>query len=260
MHGARWLLYLWPGLPQLWWRGAASALAVAVGFALALDAALLATWVWSELLSASVRPLVWPVLGLVWVGGMAGTAWRGLSAVASAELGQREDLFPRTLGEYLRGNWLEAEILCRRLVERNAGDAEALLLLATVLRHTSRTDEARSTLAQLRRLDAAAAWKQEIDDELARLAEISPAETFPDGVTATEANGHTQASDIQANDENRVVNEKADERVEPQTDTTTIASTAIAAKQSNLLIPSSTNHSSSITATPAEKPKLLDAA
>lgn len=171
MRAAQWLLYLWPGLPQLWWRGAVSALAVAVGFALALDAALLATWVWSELLATSLRPLVWPVLGLVWIGGMTGTAWRGLSAVASAELGQREDLFPRTLGEYLRGNWLEAEILCRRLVERNAGDAEALLLLATVLRHTSRTDEARSTLAQLRRLDAAAAWKQEIDDEQARLAD-----------------------------------------------------------------------------------------
>jgi hypothetical protein len=143
-----------------------SALLVAVGFALALDVALLATWVWSELLAANVRPWVWPTWGLIWIGGMAAMAWRGLSAAAAADLGQREDLFPRTLGEYLRGNWLEAEILCRRLTERDAGDAESLLLLATVLRHTGRSNEARSTLAQLRRLDAAAAWEQEIGDEL----------------------------------------------------------------------------------------------
>jgi Tetratricopeptide repeat len=171
MRRTRWLLFLWPGLPQLWWRGAWSALAAAVGFALALDMALLATWVWSELLAASVRPFVWPTLGLVWVGGLAATAWRGLSAAAAADVGQREDLFPRTLGEYLRGNWLEAEILCRRLIERDAGDAEALLLLATVLRHARRSDEARTTLDQLRRLDAAEGWKREIDDEMERLAE-----------------------------------------------------------------------------------------
>ncbi len=174
MSRARWLLYLWPGLPQLWWQGAWSALAVAVGFGLLLDAALLATWVYSELLAAGLRPLVWPVFGLVWIGGLAATTWRGLSVAATADLNQREDLFPRTLGEYLKGNWLEAEILCRRLLELNAKDAEALLLLATVLRHAGRAEEARATLVQLRRLDAADHWEQEINDELARLTIADP--------------------------------------------------------------------------------------
>jgi len=236
MRSARWLLYLWPGLPQLWWRGAWSALAAAVCFAIALDVALLATWYWSELLAASLRPFVWPMLSLVWVGGMAGTAWRGLSAAAASDANEREDLFPRTLGEYLRGNWLEAEILCRRLVERDAGDAEALLLLATVLRHSGRLNEARSALAQLLRLDAAAAWEQEIREELARLSAAHP-EIQENGKLETNHESQTDPTDPQ-------------ERQEPDEDQQPPTAEVHSVKTSP--IPT--------IVTSATKPKLLDAA
>ena len=181
MRRARWLLYLWPGLPQLWWQGALSALAVAVGFALALDVALLATWVWSELLAASVRPLVWPVLGLVWIGGIGG------DGLARAE--RRGDGRPRPA----RG--LVSADLGRILKGELAGSGDPLsaacwsAMPATPKRCCCWPPCCGTPAGPTRPVrlwpncgdwTPPQPWEQEIDDELARLAEKNrPKERVP---------------------------------------------------------------------------------
>ncbi len=86
------------------------------------------------------------------------------------------DLFLLALGEYLKGNWYEAESVCQQLLRDKARDAEAELMLATILRHTGRYAAARERLDDLKRWDDAAKWEWEIANELERLAEAEQQE------------------------------------------------------------------------------------
>src|SRR5690606_14428372 len=82
-------------------------------------------------------------------------------------------LFQQALDDYLRGDWLAAETGFVRLVAANRRDADALLMLATLYRHTRRHDEAHETLRRLERLEAAEKWRLEIETEKQRLAEAA---------------------------------------------------------------------------------------
>jgi hypothetical protein len=163
-------MYLWPGLAELWWRGAWSGLALAGAFALVACFAVSATWVWDELLGAGRA-------GTIWSGFFA--AWLGLFVVSLRRAprgglpgaGGPDDAFPGALAQYLKGNWLEAETLARGLLIRSPEDVEAALLLTAVLRHTGRIDEGRETLDAVTLWDRAAAWRMEIDREYRLLAE-----------------------------------------------------------------------------------------
>jgi hypothetical protein len=169
MRGVQWAIYLWPGLPGLWWRGVWSGLALAVSFALLLNLVVAATLVWGELLGPQRA-------GAIWSGFIAG--WLALLFVSRRAAPRAEasptgpnDLFPAALAEYLRGNWLDAELLARQLVVRIPADVEATLLLAATLRHTNRFDEAREILDALVLWDRAASWQMEIDAEYQRLSD-----------------------------------------------------------------------------------------
>ncbi len=170
MRRMPWAVYLWPGLPQLSQRGSWPALVVALGAAALLDVALLATLVWDELLSADLRMVYWLFLLAAW----------GLSAGLSAWLYQREkrrreadanrDIFREALDHYLQGNWFAAEQALSRLLRKNRRDVEARLMLATLLRHTRRWDEAARQLDVLVRLEDAQKWELEIRHEAELLA------------------------------------------------------------------------------------------
>ena len=49
MTALRFLTLIWPGLPWLWLRGSLSGLALAVAFAVAVDVAIVVTWIWPGL-------------------------------------------------------------------------------------------------------------------------------------------------------------------------------------------------------------------
>ncbi len=89
------------------------------------------------------------------------------------EVGPPKDLFPRALGEYLRGNWYAVETLCHQMLRAEARDVDARLLLASTLRHAGRRDEARLWLDELGRFEDAAKWELEIEQEMAQLAEAA---------------------------------------------------------------------------------------
>jgi len=162
---------LWPGLGQLWVEGAWSGLALALGFGCLLNLLLLNSLVWTEWVEPSQRVAGWVALSVFWFVS-AGMSWRWRAEHNAPIAGNSEqDLFPRALGEYLKGNWYEAESCCRQLLRDKARDVEAQLMLATILRHTGRSAEARERLDDLKRLDDAAQWEWEITNELERLAE-----------------------------------------------------------------------------------------
>ncbi len=73
-----------------------------------------------------------------------------------------DDRFVRAQGEYLQGNWFEAESLLHAILADTPRDAEAHLLLASVLRHSRRWSAALRRLDQLELLDTSARWRYEI--------------------------------------------------------------------------------------------------
>lgn len=170
MRSTHWATYLWPGLPQLWAMGSWSGLLLAVGFAALLNLLLVASFVWVQLLDGSLLTFGWAALGLVWVSAPLVSGWSKSTAVAEPSV----DLFRQAQAEYLKGNWFEAETLLAKRLEQVPLDAEARLLLATLLRHVRRYEEARRQLAHLEKLEGSLGWQVEIASERRRLDELSP--------------------------------------------------------------------------------------
>ena len=165
-----WATYLWPGLPQLWQQGLWSGLVLAVGFGMLLNVALLASFVWVELLGPAWLRTLWLTLGSVWALSAAATAWHGWG-VAPRLVRSAEAMFREALSEYLRENWFEAEQAVHKLLDAHERDVEGRLLLATLLRQTERYAEATAQLARLELLKDAQKWALEIGVEKQLLAE-----------------------------------------------------------------------------------------
>jgi cytochrome c-type biogenesis protein CcmH/NrfG len=73
---------------------------------------------------------------------------------------------------YLKGDYYQAEGILQRLIKTNAADADARLMLATLLRHAGRFDEAAGQLDALALVDGAEKWRFEISRERRRLAVV----------------------------------------------------------------------------------------
>lgn len=164
MRRMPWPAYLWPGLPQLARDGNWAALAFAVAAAAALNAVLLGTWFWTDALAPQLRIICWVFLAVAWVVSAGYWAWTDRRPAAPAGKTAGE-VFAETLEDYLKGNWFEAERKLNLLLRRDEHDLEARLLLATLLRHAKRFDDATHQLNVLVRLDGARQWALEIHRE-----------------------------------------------------------------------------------------------
>jgi hypothetical protein len=175
MRRTRWTMYAWPGLPHLWTRGSWSALAVAVSAGALLNLALLATLVWTELLAEGFRQTLWLGLLIGWpAAALFSAAWLRRQANREQPASPGESgaaTFEEAQEHYLKGNWFEAERVLGILLQRNARDLEARLMLATLCRHTRRLDEAARQLDLLGRCEGAERWDWEICRERELLTE-----------------------------------------------------------------------------------------
>jgi hypothetical protein len=170
MRRMRWIAYLWPGLPQLWTYGSWAGLVVAIGTALGLDLLLLVSFGWSELISPSLRNTLWAAFGGFWVGAAIWSAKQCRHRVAAASPDPKKDEFAEALDYYLKGDYYQTEHLLEGLLRRNLRDLDARLMLATLLRHTGRYDEARQQLDTLARFEGADKWQWEMQQERELLA------------------------------------------------------------------------------------------
>lgn len=169
MRAARWARGLWPGLPQLWSEGDLHHFATALGFTLLLNFSLLTTFVWTGLTAPLLRDAAWLATAVFWFVGTLLNCGRARRETQNSEPEEASGWFPQAMEQYLRGNWLEAEILLERILARNARDVEARLLRATMFRRSGRHKESRKELSRLEALDGAEVWQQEIDRERAKL-------------------------------------------------------------------------------------------
>ena len=166
-------LALWPGLPKLWWFGSLMGLAQALGFALLLQLTVFTTFIWPETIGSLSRAVVWfCVLGfwLLFAAPVFGRATAVLSG--GFAVGDREHLFRDAQREYLKGNWLQAERVLRRLLELDAGDVDSRLLLATLYRRVGRLAAAGEEMGRLAESHGSSKWRFEILQEGMNLARL----------------------------------------------------------------------------------------
>jgi len=177
MRQLRWLTLLWPGWPQLWFAGAWSGLAIALGFAALLDLGLLASRMWTELFSPATRTAIWLMLAAIWTVSAA-ASWRWVGGLQIGRFRPADnDLFLQAREEYLKGNWFEAETALGRLLDRNVLDIEARLMRAALLARTARRKEATGELDRLTRMDGGENWRMEITRLRSRLADMGSTRT-----------------------------------------------------------------------------------
>lgn len=171
-----WAVYLWPGLPHVWRRGDWSGLVVAVAFAALVNVALLSGVVWTEfeLFIPAGRTIIWLAIVVIWVGSaLFSIEWdRRHPDQPSPEPSQAaQDTYAEVVAHYLQQNWYETERLVAQLLRRNARDVDARLMLASVLRHTHRFDEAAGQLDRLGRIEGSQKWDREMRRERTLLAQ-----------------------------------------------------------------------------------------
>jgi hypothetical protein len=162
---------------------------LAIGFGVLLNVLLATTLVWTAWMGPEVRVVGWLVLSAVWIGSVVAARDRPEDSACAAAAGiavadqaagevrrgtgaekSTEDLFSAAQAEYLQGNWFEAEAVLRRLIETDVRDADVILMLATLYRHTGRLDEAAVALERLETLDGSTKWEQEIQSERTLMA------------------------------------------------------------------------------------------
>ncbi len=168
---------LWPGLAALWLRGSRRGLFVAGAFAVALNLALITTFVWPQLLGRGLPPWVVPTAAWVLVLWFWVVSARASARIVAEERSRNTppnqaatDLLCQAQTQYLKGHFSQADALLARLLIQSPGDMEARLLAASICRHTARRDEAMQRLAELSTFPAATQWQVEIADEHRRLA------------------------------------------------------------------------------------------
>lgn len=190
------LLCLWPGLPKLWLRGQWSSLIPAILFAILLNLALIQTFLWPGWLSFASTYLLWPIISVMWIGS-AVVSFSQLPDLLlvpqqKQEAGNGPDLLPTAQKEYLKGNFVEAELLLKRQIANHPDDVPSGLLLATLYCHQNKLALAKRWLSKLSAWDQSLHWQLEMDQLWAQIEQQEE---------ETDTESTTDYQNLEANDQ-----------------------------------------------------------
>ena len=200
MTSLRYLTLVWPGMPWLWLRGSLMGLTLAIAFAVSLDIAVVATWIWPGLIELPLVLGLWTATAVIWLVSAVSAASAFPSSIPVGRGAEADALFVKARAAYLARDWVRAETRLCELLELAPTDGEAQLLLGTLLRRVGRKPESRQALERLARSDCGAPWRGAIAKELHRLAAGPQGEADDDSVVlplreeSTTAPGRTAAA------------------------------------------------------------------
>lgn len=169
MEPRHYLTCLWPGLPELWWRGRLSALPPAIAFAMGLNLLLIMRFMFPHWLSGTLVRVAFWVAVASWIFYVIRSVRDLPLIIAPRTVSEEPDRFEEAQHEYLRSNWTEAEKLLLGVLAIEPRDPPALLLLSGVYRHTNRLTQAELLIRELSRLEIADNWWLEIEAEQRRI-------------------------------------------------------------------------------------------
>jgi len=156
---------MYPGYSGIVQYGHRAFLAMALGFALLLNAFLIANFYWTALITVSQRNILLLLLFGAWVVLMLVAAYWKHRLDAAAKPEQHDETFRQTICHYLRGDWFAAESQILPYLKKYPKDTEMLLLQATMYRHEKRYEEALLVLDKLQLLQNSQYWYAEITTE-----------------------------------------------------------------------------------------------
>lgn len=175
----RYLTLLWPGMPWAWLRGSAAGLVLALAFAVVLDLAIVATWIYSDFFGIPVSLGLWAAVAAVWIVATVSAVTAFPPPIRTTRDTATDALFVAARDAYLTRDWLTAETKLRSLLVVAPTDGEAQLLLATLLRRVGRLKESRGALEKLSRSDSGGPWLSAIARELERVAAAAKKPSAP---------------------------------------------------------------------------------
>ncbi len=163
------LFFLWPGSTGAVYYGLWSQLFIALIYGAVLQTLLVSNFYWLDFMPHFARVGSYVFLALTHL---------TLSAIAASKLKKYERTknydaqgryFLEAQTHYLRGNWFETECCLKSVLKKNPYDVDALLMMATLFRHTERFEDARRTLRELEKLEDSDFWREEIALEKAAI-------------------------------------------------------------------------------------------
>ncbi|QDT01897.1 hypothetical protein K227x_02660 [Rubripirellula lacrimiformis] len=185
-------------MAELWWRGRLSALPLAIGFALALNAVLVTGYIYPEWMSGGLVSMAFWIGVVAWGFTVVRSVRELPSIVAPRSVTDEPDRFVEAHQAFLQANYSEAETLLNQVLAIETRDPPALLLLSGVYRHTGRLESAEMLLDEIRRLEVSDRWFLEIRAEAKRLAAAMEAsnasETEPETGSENETKAETESS------------------------------------------------------------------
>jgi hypothetical protein len=162
------LLSAWPGLPQIWTGRETSGIVRAGGFAVLLNATLLAGFVWPGSMPAGVAQCLWGVVAAVWCESIIETAiwvWRSHPDRFREEI---EACFRAGQQAMLRGEWRASRDQFERVLQLDCTDCDAALYLAGICRRLGDFEAWCRLLERTRSLEGGKKWAWELERELSR--------------------------------------------------------------------------------------------
>lgn len=164
------LTCLWPGLPELWFRGQLASLPIAMAFAAALNAVLISRYIYPGILPSAISSMAFWIGGALWI--VCGLhAVRELPMlVCPRVVSEKPDRFEEAHAAYLAAEYAVAEDAINEVLAIEARDPPALLLLVGIYRHTDRLESAEILLEEIRRTESADRWFLEVSLEEKRLS------------------------------------------------------------------------------------------
>lgn len=151
----------WPGAHRTWNRSESAALVTAIAFAWLLCLLLIATFVWHEWFNGWWVATLWTVALLSSLATAAKNIWLGeIPERDSRKL--RDENLVLAQAAYLQASYFEAEKYLLENLANQPSDIESALLLVSVLRRTSRWDQALEAIQQLQRRELASRWSSEL--------------------------------------------------------------------------------------------------
>ena len=169
MDAPHYITCLWPGLPEVWWRGRLAALPTALAFGLFLNLYLVARFLYPHWVSPALVGIAFWVGTSTWVFLVIRSLRDLPELIDPRSVSDEPDRFPEAHLAYLQGNWVEAEGKLTALLSIEPRDPPALLLLTGVYRHTDRLESAEMLLDEISRLEVADGWWLELAAERQRL-------------------------------------------------------------------------------------------
>lgn len=158
---------MFPGYSGIIQYNRRSFLAIALGFALLVDAFLIANFYWTALLTAGQRNFCLVALFGAWIALTVAATFLKHRLDSAMKPEQNDETFRQTICHYLSGDWFAAESLILPHLKKYPKDVEMLLLQATMYRHTERYEEALLVLDKLNLIQDSQYWYAEIETEKA---------------------------------------------------------------------------------------------